>query len=119
MTALDELNRYRSRGADRDVLDALLDEVKVGVLSTVVDGLPWSVPMLFARVGDRILLHGSTGAGALRQVATGAPATFTVFALDGLAVDDVLSDREPPAPAGEADVPGLIARIADELAVPP
>jgi hypothetical protein len=42
--------------------------------------------MLYARDGDRLLLHGSTGAGALRQVAAGAPAVLTVFALDALVV---------------------------------
>lgn len=72
--------------SDRAALDALLDEQWFGVLSTVSDGEPWAVPMLHARDGDRILLHGSTGAGALRHVAGGAPAVFSVTALDALAV---------------------------------
>lgn len=71
---------------DRDELDALLDDVLSGTLSTVVDGRPWVVPMLFARDGDRILLHGSTGAGALRHVAAGAPAALSVTVVDGLVV---------------------------------
>jgi nitroimidazol reductase NimA-like FMN-containing flavoprotein (pyridoxamine 5'-phosphate oxidase superfamily) len=62
--------------ADRAVLDDVLDTVLAGTLCTVVDGEPWAVPMLFARDGDRVLLHGSTGAGALRQVASGAHTTF-------------------------------------------
>ena len=72
--------------SDRAALDALLDEQWFGVLSTVSDGEPWAVPMLHARDGDRILLHGSTGAGALRHVAGGAPAVFSVTAMDALAV---------------------------------
>ncbi|WP_158239779.1 DUF1272 domain-containing protein [Phycicoccus duodecadis] len=81
------LTRKPERGAaGRAELDALLDEVLVGTLSTVVDARPWVVPMLFARDGDRILLHGSTGAGALRQVAAGAPAALTVVSLDGIVV---------------------------------
>ena len=91
--ALNRLHRKPDRGGDRALLDEILDEVKVGTLSTVVDGLPWSVPMLFARDGDRILLHGSTGAGALRHVATGAPVTLTAFVLDGLVVADTLFDH--------------------------
>ncbi|MFC7447284.1 pyridoxamine 5'-phosphate oxidase family protein [Rhodococcus daqingensis] len=59
-------------------------------LATVVDGMPWAVPMLYARDGDRILLHGSTGAGALRQVAAGAPAALCVAMLDGIVVADNL-----------------------------
>lgn len=84
--SLDELTRERDRRRrDRRELDALLDEQFVGTLSTVTtDGEPWAVPLLYARDGDRVLLHGSTGAGALRRVAAGAQAVFSVFALDGL-----------------------------------
>ena len=70
---VDRLQRFPEQGVtDRAALDALLDSQWVGVLSCVVDGLPLAVPMLYARDGDRLLLHGSTGAGALRQVAAGA-----------------------------------------------
>ena len=72
---LDDLTRMKEmRRSDRAELDRLLDEELVGTLATVTtDGEPWAVPMLYARVGDRVLLHGSTGAGALRRVAAGAP----------------------------------------------
>jgi len=84
---VDRLNRLKEYGVtDRAVLDELLDSQWFGVLSTVADGQPWAVPMLYARDGDRVLLHGSTGAGALRAVASGAPAVLTVTALDALAV---------------------------------
>lgn len=85
---METLTRYPDRGGDRVLLDEVLDEGVVGVLSTVLDGLPWSVPLAYVRVDDRIVLHGSTGAGALRRVAAGAPATFTVTHLDGLVVAD-------------------------------
>ena len=82
-----QISRHRERATDsRDALDDLLDAVPVGTLSTVVDGWPWVVPMLLARCGDRIVLHGSTGAGALRHVASGAPAVLCVTALDGIVV---------------------------------
>jgi uncharacterized protein len=70
----------------RAALDQLLDSQWAGVLSTVADGEPLAVPLLYARDGDRVLLHGSTGAGALRRVAAGASAVFTVFAVDALVV---------------------------------
>ncbi len=41
-------------------LDAILDAGLVGTFSTVVDGRPLSVPMLYGRVDDRLYLHGST-----------------------------------------------------------
>lgn len=81
------LTRHPERArTGRAELDALLDAQPVGTLATVVDGRPWVVPMLFARDGDRIILHGSTGAGALRQVAAGAPAALCVTLLDGVVV---------------------------------
>ena len=84
---MDRLRRFPEQGVtDRAALDALLDSQWVGVLSCVVDGRPLAVPMLYARDGDRLLLHGSTGAGALRGVAAGASAVLTVFALDALVV---------------------------------
>lgn len=84
--ALDRLNRFRDRGSsDRAKLDALLDAQLWGVLATVSpEGEPWVVPLLYVRDADRILLHGSTGAGALRAAASGAPVAFSVTALDAL-----------------------------------
>lgn len=91
---LKDLTRYRHRRTtERGELDALLDELKVGTLSTVTeDGQPWAVPLLYARDGDRVLLHGSTGAGALRHVAAGAPAVFSVFAMDALVLATTMFD---------------------------
>jgi uncharacterized protein len=84
---MERLNRHPERGlADRAALDALLDSQWLGTLSTVSDGQPWAVPMLYARDGDRLVLHGSTGAGALRHVAHGAPAVLTVAVVDALVV---------------------------------
>jgi uncharacterized protein len=84
---VDRLHRFPEQAvSDRSALDALLDSQWMGVLSCVLDGLPLAVPMLYARDGDRLLLHGSTGAGALRRVAAGAPAVLTVVALDALVV---------------------------------
>lgn len=84
--SLEKLTRKpQRRTEDRAELDRLLDGQLVGTLSTVTtDGRPWAVPLLYARDGDRVLLHGSTGAGALRQVAAGSEAVFSVHSLDGL-----------------------------------
>lgn len=90
---MDKLTRYPQRGGDRRLLDEVLDEGLVAVLSTVTDGLPWSVPIAYARIGDRVVLHGSTGAGALRHVAAGAPVTLTVTHLDALVVADTAFDH--------------------------
>lgn len=107
------LNRLRERGStERETLDAILDDLLVGTLSTVVNGEPWVVHMLFARQGDRILLHGSTGAGALRHVAAGAPAALAVVAVDALVVAHSTFDSS--ANYRSAVVYGDLTPLSDE-----
>jgi nitroimidazol reductase NimA-like FMN-containing flavoprotein (pyridoxamine 5'-phosphate oxidase superfamily) len=112
---LDDLTRMKERRTDdRAALDRLLDEQLTGTLATVTDdGRPWAVPLLHARDGDRILLHGSTGAGALRQVATGSEAVFSVHSVDGLVL--ATSMFEHSASYRSAVVRGrLVALTGDE-----
>ncbi|MFV0463122.1 MAG: pyridoxamine 5'-phosphate oxidase family protein [Nostocoides sp.] len=85
--AADAIGRHKERaGTSRAELYAVLDDALVATLSTVRQGRPWVVPMLFARDGDRLIVHGSTGAGALRHVAAGAPVALSVTHLDGIVV---------------------------------
>jgi nitroimidazol reductase NimA-like FMN-containing flavoprotein (pyridoxamine 5'-phosphate oxidase superfamily) len=115
--SLDDLTRMRDRRtADRAALDQLLDEQLVGTLATVTtDGRPWAVPMLYARVGDRILIHGSTGAGALRQVAAGSEGVLSVHVLDGLVI--ATSMFEHSANYRSAVVRGPLLRLSGDEAV--
>lgn len=107
-----ELNRLAEYGVtDRAELDAFLDSQWAGVLSTVADGQPLAVPMLYARDGDRVLLHGSTGAGALRAVAAGAQAVLTVFAIDALAVAP--TTFESSVNYRSATIRGALTRVDD------
>jgi len=86
-----EIRRLPERAlADRSELNLILDSARVATLSTVEDGQPLVVPLLFARDGDRLLIHGSTGAGALRLAAAGAPIALSVALLDGLVYADSL-----------------------------
>ncbi len=112
-----QINRHRERARyERADLDAVLDAGHhVGSLSTVVDGRPWVVPMLYGRDGDRILLHGSSGAGALRYVAAGAPAALCVTHIDGLVYGHTLFNSS--ANYRSAVVHGeLVALSGDEAA---
>ena len=113
---LDDLTRKKDRRlAEREELDRLLDEVLVATLSTVsADGRPWVVPMLLARHGDRLLLHGSTGAGALRQVATGAEAVVCVYAVDGLVLASSMFEHS--ANYRSAVVRGPLVRVTGDEA---
>ena len=122
----ERLGRHAERGrAEREALDALLDEVLAGTLSTVVDGRPWVVPMLFARDGDRVLLHGSTGAGALRQVAAGAPAVLSVTVVDAMVVAHTTFESSANyrsavihgelTPLGDADRTVALEKLSERL----
>ncbi len=50
---------------ERPAVHAVLDEALICHVGFVVDGEPVVLPQLHARVGDRLYLHGSTGARAL------------------------------------------------------
>ncbi|WP_309114060.1 pyridoxamine 5'-phosphate oxidase family protein [Saccharothrix sp.] len=69
---------------DRSALHAVLDAALVCHLAVVVDGAPLVLPTGFGRDGDRIYLHGSTGARSLREAATGVPVCVAVTVLDGV-----------------------------------
>jgi len=112
-----EINRHRERARkERSDLDAVLDAgPHAGTLSTVAGGRPWVVPMFYGRAGDRILMHGSVGAGALRHVAAGAPAALCVVHIDGWVYAHTLFDSS--ANYRSAVVHGhLVALSGDEAA---
>jgi len=70
--------------ADRAELYGILDDALVAHVAIVRDGLPLVLPMGFGRGGDAIYLHGSTGSGIFRAMASGTPISVTVTHLDGL-----------------------------------
>ncbi|HSK27920.1 MAG TPA: pyridoxamine 5'-phosphate oxidase family protein [Jiangellales bacterium] len=79
------IGRVRERQVrDRAELHAILDAALVAHVALCRDGAPALLPMAFARDGDRLLLHGSTGAGLLRAAAAGAPVAVAVTHLDGM-----------------------------------
>jgi nitroimidazol reductase NimA-like FMN-containing flavoprotein (pyridoxamine 5'-phosphate oxidase superfamily) len=82
---LTTLKRKPERGShERSVIDAILDEGLVAHVGIVVDGQPLVIPMVYARDGDRLLLHGSVASRLLRVLDGGAPVCVTVTLLDAL-----------------------------------
>jgi nitroimidazol reductase NimA-like FMN-containing flavoprotein (pyridoxamine 5'-phosphate oxidase superfamily) len=73
--------------SDRAVLYAVADAglvAHVGICGE--DGQPFVIPCGYARDGDRLLLHGSTGSRLFRALSAGTPACVTITLLDGLVV---------------------------------
>jgi len=69
---------------DREVIYKILDEGFVCHVGFAIDGQPFVIPTMFARVGDFVYLHGSAASRMLRSLAGGAPVCITVTLLDGL-----------------------------------
>jgi nitroimidazol reductase NimA-like FMN-containing flavoprotein (pyridoxamine 5'-phosphate oxidase superfamily) len=72
---------------DKDLVHAILDEGYVCHLGFVRDGAPVVLPTLYARVGETLYVHGSTGSRPLRmtgQADPGLAVCLTVTHVDGL-----------------------------------
>ena len=79
------VKREPRRGVyDRETIDAILDEALVCHLGFAVDGQPYVIPTLHARVGDLLYVHGSAASRMLRHAASDARICVTVTLLDGL-----------------------------------
>ena len=70
----------------RSDLDSLLDGVPLATVAFVRDGHPVALPIGSARVGDELVIHGSTGSPWLNHLAGGVPVSVCVSALDGVVV---------------------------------
>jgi nitroimidazol reductase NimA-like FMN-containing flavoprotein (pyridoxamine 5'-phosphate oxidase superfamily) len=62
----------------------ILDSTILCHIGYVESGQPFVLPYAFVRDGDRILIHGSSGARFMRELAKGSPTCITVTKLDGL-----------------------------------
>jgi nitroimidazol reductase NimA-like FMN-containing flavoprotein (pyridoxamine 5'-phosphate oxidase superfamily) len=79
--------RMRDRAVtDRAGMYEVLDSNILCHLGLIFDGQPFVLPYGYARDGDRILLHGSSGARFMRALADGAPVCVTVTELTGMVV---------------------------------
>lgn len=79
------VKREPQRGVyDRAAIEAILDEALYCHLGFEVDGQPYVIPTLHARIGDRLYVHGSAASRMLRTAAAGARVCVTVTLLDGL-----------------------------------
>ena len=79
------VRRRSGRGRfDRATVHAILDEGLVGHVGIVSGDQPYVIPVLYARDGEQIYLHGSPLSRLLRNLAAGVPMCLTVTLLDGL-----------------------------------
>ncbi len=69
---------------DRSVVNAILDEGLICHVGFVVDGQPYVIPTGYARVGERLYIHGSTASRLALTLASGVDVCVTVTLLDGI-----------------------------------
>ena len=79
------LKRLPERGSfEREQLNAILDEGFICHVGFVIDGRPFVIPTGYARVDDKLIIHGSQASRMLRTVGKGIDVCITVTLLDGL-----------------------------------
>lgn len=80
-----EVRRVRQRAHyDRDTVHAILDAGMLAHVGFVSDGQPFVIPMLYARDGDALLLHGSIASRLMNRLGEGIAACISVTHVDGL-----------------------------------
>jgi uncharacterized protein len=69
---------------DRDAIYKILDEGFVCHVGLTIEGQPFVIPTMFARLDDHLYFHGSAASRMLRGASSGLPVCITVTLLDGL-----------------------------------
>lgn len=69
---------------DRAALDAVLDEGLVAHVGLIDDDSPFVLPVGYARHGNEVVIHGSSGSRLFRAIAEGAQVCLSVTLLDGI-----------------------------------
>jgi hypothetical protein len=80
-----QLRRLPKRGwFDRETIYKILDEGFVCHVGFSIGGKTFVIPTGYARVGDRLLIHGSSASRMLREMSDGVEVCATVTLIDGL-----------------------------------
>ena len=69
---------------DRESIHAILDAGMIAHVGFSTNGQPFVIPMLYARDGDALLLHGSIASRLVNGLGDGIPTCISVTLVDGL-----------------------------------
>ena len=84
-SAKTRINRLPKRGQyDRETIYAILDEALICHIGFVENGQPYVIPINFARMDDRIVLHGAKASRLLKHIEAGHPVCVEATIVDGL-----------------------------------
>src|SRR5215217_1182148 len=84
-TGKNSIKRLPKRGYyDRETIYKILDEALICHVGFVENGQPYVIPTNFARVGDRIVLHGAKASRLLKHIEAGNPVCVEATIVNGL-----------------------------------
>ena len=84
-TDRNRIKRLPTRGHyDRETIHRILDEALICHVGFVERKQPYVIPINFARVDDRIVLHGAKASRLLKHIEAGHPVCVEVTIVDGL-----------------------------------
>ena len=79
------VNRVPNRGRyDQETVCSILDEGLVCYVGFILEDKPCVIPTSYARVGNKLILHGSRASRLMRVMSGGADLCVTVAHVDGL-----------------------------------
>ncbi|MDA8026578.1 MAG: pyridoxamine 5'-phosphate oxidase family protein [Actinomycetota bacterium] len=83
------LRRNRETGVyDQERIYEFLDSGAIGTLGVIIDDKPVMIPTIYARVEDKIVIHGSKASAILRAAIENGYASLTTFVLDRIILPD-------------------------------
>jgi nitroimidazol reductase NimA-like FMN-containing flavoprotein (pyridoxamine 5'-phosphate oxidase superfamily) len=84
-TPRNRVRRIPERGQyDQSTIYAIIDEALICHVAFAVDGQPFVIPTIHARMGDELLLHGAKASRMLKHIQAGHPVSVAITLLDGL-----------------------------------
>lgn len=85
ITEKTKISRIAKRGHyDAKTINTIVDEALFCTISFCNNGQPFSIPSGYCRVDDAIYIHGSVGAGYMRQLAQGLDTCISITLMDDL-----------------------------------
>jgi len=84
-TTQNRIRRIPERGHyDKAVIYPIIDEALICHVGFVENGVPYVIPTIHARSGDKLFFHGAKASRMMKQIASGATICVTFTLLDGL-----------------------------------
>ena len=84
-TPRNRVRRIPQRGRyDQATIYAIIDAALICHVAFAVDGQPFVIPTIHARMGDELILHGAKASRLLKHIQAGHPVSVAITLLDGL-----------------------------------